>query len=354
MAPISPRWFARRSSSAMSARSQAARGGASTPSAASTARAKANEYATVLSPDVLPASLAARSMERPRHQALYALVHVSETLLQPDNRFAACRKSKMPWLDDAGMHGPDRDLMQALTLGGQEAVGSRRRGRRNGCSQRMADAPLPVIKPRPRIRQSLRLQSEQVGGRALEAQCGRMQKTDRRVAAIRAFQADDADVPGVCIEKRHVDSSLARPKDRAGSSGLRPVVRLHGSSFSAAPRRAPTGRGAQRDGRPGRSRSARARSFSSSASSQNVRDMLEPGDQRWRQIDAGGKYQHQVRIHRHVGCLGRRSAAVRFAEGDTGQPEQQGAESEQKPEYQGDRQEAAVLQMSNSRPGIRS
>ena len=158
MAPISPRWFARRSSSAMSARSQAARGGASTPSAASTARAKANEYATVLSPDVLPASWAARSMERPRHQALYALVHISEPLLQPDDRFAARRKSKMPWLDDAGMHRPHRDLMQALTLGGQEAVGRRRRRRRNGCSQRMADAPLAMIEPLPRIRQSLRLQ----------------------------------------------------------------------------------------------------------------------------------------------------------------------------------------------------
>ena len=60
----------------------------------------------------------------PRHQALYALVHISETLLQPDNRFAARRKSKMPRLDDAGMHGPHRDLMQALTLGGQETVGA--------------------------------------------------------------------------------------------------------------------------------------------------------------------------------------------------------------------------------------
>ena len=61
-----------------------------------------------------------------RHQALYALVHVSEPLLQPDNRFAAGGEAKMPRLDDAGMHGPDRDLVQALALGGQEAVGRRR------------------------------------------------------------------------------------------------------------------------------------------------------------------------------------------------------------------------------------
>ena len=106
----------------------------------------------------------------------------------------------MSRLDDARMHGADRDLVQALALGGQEAIGRCRRGHRYSCSQRMTDAPLIVIKPLPRIRQSLWYQSEQVRGRTLEAQCGRMQKTDRRVAAIRAFQADNADVPSVFIE----------------------------------------------------------------------------------------------------------------------------------------------------------
>ena len=90
MAPISPKWLARRSSSPMSARSQTARCGASTPSAASTARANANEYATVLSPEDLAASLAARSMVGARHQALDALVYVSKALLQSNDRFAAC------------------------------------------------------------------------------------------------------------------------------------------------------------------------------------------------------------------------------------------------------------------------
>ena len=42
IAPMSPRWLATRSSSAISARSQTARGGGSTPSAASAARAKAS------------------------------------------------------------------------------------------------------------------------------------------------------------------------------------------------------------------------------------------------------------------------------------------------------------------------
>jgi hypothetical protein len=43
MAPMSPRWLARRSSSAIRARSQMARWGGALPCAASTASAKANE-----------------------------------------------------------------------------------------------------------------------------------------------------------------------------------------------------------------------------------------------------------------------------------------------------------------------
>ncbi len=65
MAPISPRWFASRSSSAINARSQTARAGTCVPVAASTALAKAQEWATVLSPDTRAASLAASVIERP-------------------------------------------------------------------------------------------------------------------------------------------------------------------------------------------------------------------------------------------------------------------------------------------------
>ena len=65
IAPMSPMWLAIRSSSAISARSQIARGGASMPAAASAARAKASAYATVLSPEVRPASRAARPRSAP-------------------------------------------------------------------------------------------------------------------------------------------------------------------------------------------------------------------------------------------------------------------------------------------------
>ena len=66
--------------------------------------------------------------------------------------------------------------------------------------------------------------------------------------------------------------------------------------------------------------------------------MLEPRDQRRGQIDAGGKHQSQVRIHRHIGRLDRRHAAARLAKGDTGQPQQQRPEGDEQPEHQRDRQ----------------
>ena len=57
------------------------------------------------------------------HQPLDTLVGVSEPLFQPDHGLAACRKPEMPGLDDSGVHGTDRDLMQAIAFRGEEAIG---------------------------------------------------------------------------------------------------------------------------------------------------------------------------------------------------------------------------------------
>ena len=48
-------------------------------------------------------------------------------------------------------------------------------------------------------------------------------------------------------------------------------------------------------------------------------DVLEPGDQRRRQVDAGGEHQAEMDEHRHVGGLDRRGAAGRLAEGEAAQ-----------------------------------
>jgi len=45
------------------------------------------------------------------HQRLDALVHIAQSLLEPDDRFAVGGESKVPGFDDAGMHRPDRDLV---------------------------------------------------------------------------------------------------------------------------------------------------------------------------------------------------------------------------------------------------
>ena len=63
---------------------------------------------------------AARSSVAPCHQPLDALVDIAEPLLQPHHGLAIGGEAEMAGLDDAGMHRPDRDLVQALALGRQE------------------------------------------------------------------------------------------------------------------------------------------------------------------------------------------------------------------------------------------
>ena len=75
------------------------------------------------------------------HQTLDALVDVAEPLLEPHHGLAVGGEAEMAGLDDAGMDRPDRDLVQALALGGQEAIGARAAGRRRSRAERMAARP---------------------------------------------------------------------------------------------------------------------------------------------------------------------------------------------------------------------
>ena len=158
--------------------------------------------------------LAARSMVGAGHQALDALVDVAETLLQPDNGFAACRESKMARLDDAGMHRPDRDLMQALAFRGKEPVGQPPPAAAAATAKRMAARPNGRDRATGGVSGSpCRLQPEQVRGpRARGAMPADACRPTDGKAAVRAFQADDADVPDVLIEKRHVDRVRLAPE----------------------------------------------------------------------------------------------------------------------------------------------
>ena len=135
-APMSPKWLASRSSSAISARRKVARGGTLTSSATSTARECRG---------IGDRAVAGGAAGEPRgllevgagHERLDPLVHIAQALLEPHHRLAVGGEQEMAGLDDAGMHRPDRDLVQALALGRQEGVGrARRRGvgpRRERC-----------------------------------------------------------------------------------------------------------------------------------------------------------------------------------------------------------------------------
>ena len=78
----------------------------------------------MLSPEVRAAS------SRPAragagHQRLDALVHVAEALFEPHHGLAVGGEAEMSRLDDAGVHRPDRNLMQRFAFDGQEIVGRR-------------------------------------------------------------------------------------------------------------------------------------------------------------------------------------------------------------------------------------
>ena len=105
---------------------------------------------------------------RTSHERFDALVDVAQPLLEPHHRLTICREAEMSGLDDAGVHGPDGDLVQALPLDGQESVDRllARCGRTR--SERVYHVPAAEIEPGPRIRQSDRLQPVQAVHRTFE------------------------------------------------------------------------------------------------------------------------------------------------------------------------------------------
>ena len=89
------------------------------------------------------------------HQPLDALVGVSQPLFQPDHGLPAGGKPEMPGLDDSGMHGTDRDLVQAVAFRRQEAIGRRFRQGVDAISQRESVRPNDRDRARGGYRASL-------------------------------------------------------------------------------------------------------------------------------------------------------------------------------------------------------
>ena len=118
-----------RSSSAITPRSQAARGGTFD---AERGFHRAREGEGVGNGAVArgAAGEARRLLERrAMHQCVDALVHVAQALLQPHHGLAIGGEAEMARLDDAGVHRTDRNLVQALAFHRQERIGGRIRHR---------------------------------------------------------------------------------------------------------------------------------------------------------------------------------------------------------------------------------
>ena len=112
-------------------------------------------------------------------QAVDALVHVAQPLLQPRHGLAVDGEAEMAGLDDAGMHRPDRNLVQALALNRQEIVGGRiaPRRRRSG-AERRAHAPGAVIEPGPTVGRAERRKAIEIAHRTLEPDRRRVEPSD--------------------------------------------------------------------------------------------------------------------------------------------------------------------------------
>ena len=137
------------------------------------------------------------------HQPLDALVHVTKSRLEANDRLAVRGETEMPGLDDARVHGTHRNLVQALAFGRQEDVAL--------CSaRRSADYPFPVVEPGARIGQPFGFQPPQISDRALEANGRRMRLPDRRKALVFALDAEHAEF--AFVGQRHVDLLALGPE----------------------------------------------------------------------------------------------------------------------------------------------
>ena len=99
---------------------------------------------------------------------------VAEALLEPNDRFAVGGETEVAGLDDAGVHRSDRNLVQALALGGQKSIGLRLLISILAGAERAPHAPRSMVKPRPRVRKALRDQPVKVTQGAFQPDGGRM------------------------------------------------------------------------------------------------------------------------------------------------------------------------------------
>ncbi|GCC48124.1 hypothetical protein chiPu_0032198, partial [Chiloscyllium punctatum] len=104
-----------------------------------------------------------------RHQPFDPLMGVAEPLLEANHGLAAGGEAEMSGFDDAGMHGADRNLVQAVTFGRKERIRRWIRCRIETLAQRCLHLPATMIEPGAAVRRRGGHESEQVVDGALRS-----------------------------------------------------------------------------------------------------------------------------------------------------------------------------------------
>ena len=139
-----------------------------------------------------------------RAERLHALMDIAEPFFETRDRLAIGREPEMAGLDDARMHGANRDLVQAVALDGQEPVAYFR-------SQGLG-GPHAMIEPGAGIGQAHRIDVVEVAHRALKPHRGRMMGPYRRVHAKASSDRSDYSAGAFRVPQSHGHAAVIEPK----------------------------------------------------------------------------------------------------------------------------------------------
>src|SRR5947209_6238126 len=139
-------------------------------------------------------------------------MNIAEALFEPHYGLAIRREAEMAGLDDAGVHRPDRNLVQILAFHREEEK-RRGPGRLFGVRpERLHDLPGAEIKPRAQVPQAGGLEPIEIADRALEPDRRGMHRADRGKPSLATLISHDSTLACALVEQRHVRSSLLCPK----------------------------------------------------------------------------------------------------------------------------------------------
>ena len=145
-----------------------------------------------------------------------ALVHVTKPLLEAHDGLAVGGEAEVAGLDDAGVHGPDGDLMHRRAFGCKKRITIAAGRRRCPIAERVAQTPASVVEPAPIIGAAFGLQPIEVADGALQPQRGQMCEGDGGKAALGARQAQHKKLTSRALHQAQMHAPHRRSIGRAG------------------------------------------------------------------------------------------------------------------------------------------